>query len=333
VAWSGQMPMIAPPEGELGRRAGTPGTLDHLFVLRGDRADRAAEIEVGVDELAQPGRVAGENRRPALDGQLGESGHRLDHLAVSPLVAGAEVVVDHLGRLAHVGAVGNVERRQERGVERLVHAALEAAARLHPLAVEVHVDQAFVHLDHAVLQAGRDPQLLSLHRQHQRRLYPARDLDAVELRQAAERGHDDRAGAGQPDLPGDVGLVADGEIPLVKPLFSGLTVLDEPLDRRLDQPDPAVVAVQLHVVGQLPDRAEAALVFLAPDDLHLVPLVERHLGLEVRHDDRDRLAVVAVRRVADQAGAGVRLLPDQEHGHRSAGPLPRLATYDRNAGP
>ena len=84
------------------------------------------------------------------------------------------------------------------------------------LAAEVHVDQPFVDLMHAVLQAGGDAQLVALDRQDQRRLHLERDLDVVELHQAAQRGDDDRARPGQAHLARDRGLVADGEVPVVQ---------------------------------------------------------------------------------------------------------------------
>ena len=221
--------------------------------------------------------------------------------------------MDHFGRLAHLRTVGNVQRRQQPGLQRLVHPALVTAMFLHPIPVEIHVDQALVGLHHAVLQPGRDPQLLGLDRQYQRRLYLKRNRDLVELHQAAERGRDDRAGAGQADLSGDVGLVADREILVVQTMSLTPAVLDELLDRRLHQPDPAVVAVQTDVVDQVVHRVEAALILLAEDQLQPVPFVKRHPGVKVADRKGQRLAVVPVRRIADQAGPRVGVFADQEH--------------------
>ena len=52
------------------------------------------------------------------------------------------------------------------------------------------------------------PQLLLLDEQHERWLHLERELDVVELHQAAQRGDDDRAGAGEADLPRNRRLVA-----------------------------------------------------------------------------------------------------------------------------
>jgi hypothetical protein len=79
-------------------------------------------------------------------------------------------------------------------------------------------------------------------------------------------------------------------------------VFHEPLDGRLDQPDAAVVAVQAHVAGQLEHRVELRAVVVGQHDLDRVPLVEHDLGPVVADAERDRLAVVAVGRVAEQAG-------------------------------
>src|SRR5262249_20326378 len=106
------------------------------------------------------------------------------------------------------------------------------------------------------------------------------------------------------------------------------------------EPDAAVVAVQVYVPHQVLHRAEAVLVLVGPDDLEVLPLVEDDLGPEVAHDQRDGLAVVAVGRVADQAGPGVGALPQEPHrtapirppGRRAAG-APSRAAPARAAGP
>ena len=93
-----------------------------------------------------------------------------------------------------------------------------------------------------------------------------------------------------------------------------ITVLDELLDGGLDQANAPVVAVQLDVADQILDRLEPALILLAGDHLDLIPLVERHLRVKISDDQRDRLAVIAVGRVADQPCPSVRSLANQQHG-------------------
>ncbi len=112
----------------------------------------------------------------------------------------------------------------------------------------------------------------------------------------------------------DVGLVADGEVAVVQDVALTTAIVGELLDRSFDQTQAAVVAVQADVVDQFLERVEAALIILAGNQFHLVPLVERHLGRKVAHDRRQRLAVVTVGRIADQTGAGVRALADDQHG-------------------
>ena len=227
--------------------------------------------------------------------------------------------MDHLRRLARVGRVGHVERRQEGRIERLVDPAAEPGDRLHLLPREVHVDQPLVDLDHAVLEPGGDAQLVGLHRQDQGRLDALGDFDPVKFHQAAEGGHDDRARAGQPDLPWDVALVADREVSIVEPETLLLAILDESLYGGLHQADAAVIAVQVDVLRKLFNGSEPAVIFLAEDDLHLVPFVKRRFGPVVADDERDRLAGVAVGRVSDQPRPGVGPLADQEHGPASSG--------------
>jgi hypothetical protein len=45
-------------------------------------------------------------------------------------------------------------------------------------------------------------------------------------------------------------------------------MLDEALDRRLDQPDPAVIAVEANVADELVDGIELRAVVVGEDDLH-----------------------------------------------------------------
>jgi hypothetical protein len=111
-----------------------------------------------------------------------------------------------------VVAVGEVQRGQQRGVEPFVRIALEPVHHLLPLDPEVHGDEPLVDLDDAVLKPGRDGELLLLDGEDEGGLGGERDGDVVELHQAAQGGHDDRAGSGQADLPRDRGLVADREV-------------------------------------------------------------------------------------------------------------------------
>ena len=79
------------------------------------------------------------------------------------------------------------------------------------------------------------------------------------------------------------------------------TILDELLDRRLDQPNPAVVAVQFDVAHQFLDGAKATAILLREDDLHVFPFVQHDLGPEIPHDHRERLPVVSVRWIPHQS--------------------------------
>src|SRR5207253_11480491 len=108
----------------------------------------------------------------------------------------------------------------------------------------------------------------------------------------------DGTGAREPDLARDVAVIAHREIALVQRETLAVAELDELLDGRLDQAQPAVVAVQLDVTDEVLDRAETTVVLLGPDQLDVLPLVEDDLGTEVAHAQRYGLAVVAVGRVA-----------------------------------
>jgi len=93
-------------------------------------------------------------------------------------------------------------------------------------------------------------------------------------------------------------------------------ILGEFFHRRLDQPDAAVVAVQLHVADEFVDRPKRVPALLAEDQFDVVPFVENDLGVIVLDDDGDGPAVVAVGRVANQSGSSKRTAAEYEHGNQ-----------------
>src|SRR5207247_6820953 len=75
--------------------------------------------------------------------------------------------------------------------------------------------------------------------------------------------------------------VCSSDLPLVEGVPLGLAVLGELLDGGLDERDAAEVAVHLHVVDQVVDRAEAVLVLVGPDQLQVLPRSEeRRVGTD-----------------------------------------------------
>ena len=224
--------------------------------------------------------------------------------------------MDHFGRFALVPAIGNVQRRQQSGIERFILAVREAMILPHPRPVEIHIDQTFIDLRDPVLQSGGDTQFLGLHAKHQRRLNFAGNSDPIEFHEASQRGDDNRAGAGQPDLPRDVALVANRKVLRVQRKSLAATVFDELLDGGLHQPDPAVVTVQADIADQFVDRVESGLIVPAENDLDAVPFVKGDFRVEVAHNQGQRLAEVAVRGIADQPGTCTSPFSDQLHGRR-----------------
>ena len=92
--------------------------------------------------------------------------HRIDDFFLAPIEPRADVVVKHLGRLAERVVIGQINRRQQRRIERFVVIALETAHVVLARRIEIHVDQAFIDLDHAILQAGGDAEFFTLNGQH-----------------------------------------------------------------------------------------------------------------------------------------------------------------------
>jgi hypothetical protein len=75
------------------------------------------------------------------------------------------------------------------------------------------------------------------------------------------------------------------------------------LDGGLDQPHAAVIAVALDVLEQVRHVLELQPVAGLRQDADARRLVERDARAEVPHHERQRLAVIAVGRVADEGGA------------------------------
>ena len=209
--------------------------------------------------------------------------------------------------------IGHVERWQEVDRHRFISVARQAANIPFLLLGEIHVDQTFVNLDDTVLQSAGDAEFLFFHGQNQRRLRFARDLDPVEFHEAAQRRHDQRAGAGHSDLSRNVRLIANGEVALVKRQLVGLTVLNKAFDGGFDQPNAAVVAVEFYILRQVVDGTEPRAVILGEHDVHGIPLIQHSLRPEVAHNQRDRLAVITVGRITEESGSGEGAFTNDEH--------------------
>ena len=74
-------------------------------------------------EARQPPRIPAEQRLARRRRQARDAPHAADDLFVAAVEPLADVVVEHLGRLAEALMVRDVERRQQRRIERLVPVA------------------------------------------------------------------------------------------------------------------------------------------------------------------------------------------------------------------
>ena len=207
-----------------------------------------------------------------------------------------------LRAFAQVGAVGDVQIRQRGGVHGGVFAV---APPLHQIAREIHVNQAFVHENHAVLQTRVHAQFPGFGFERQVGLDRLRNLDFVKAHQSAQRRGDDRRRAAQPQPQRDVRFVFDGEIAVVQGDAPGGAVSGKTHQQRADEADASVVPA--------PERRLAEVGEVLPDgDIHRRGLdfepragIEQDAGAEVLEREGDRLAEIAVGRVAQQSGAGV----------------------------
>ncbi len=160
--------------------------------------------------------------------------------------------------------------------------------------VKVHVDDAFVGLDDAVLKAGADVQFLFLDAEDERRLQMFGDGYAVELHQRPQGGRDNGAGAGQAHQARNVRGKADGEGAVGQSELVLAAIVVEFLDGGLDEPHAAVVAVQSHVSQKGRDGIKAGQIAVARQNLEMRAFPERHGGAEIANQAGDGLAEVAV---------------------------------------
>jgi len=210
--------------------------------------------------------------------------------------------MENFGALGEFGGVGDVERWQQGGVDLLVMAV---ALLGEVFLAEIHEHHAFVGLDHPVLETGGDAEFLGFHRKDEVGEHGGADAHTVVGHQSAEAGGDDGARSGHADVVRDVGVVADGEVVGVETDAALPAVVVKPFHRGLEEAQAAVISERPRVFHQIADAFETH--FVAPgrfdDQLRRFP--KGNFRRKIADDERDRLAVVAVGRIADQAGTGV----------------------------
>src|SRR5258706_719792 len=160
-----------------------------------------------------------------------------------------------VAHLRALGIVGDVERWKLRGAQRLVDSV---AAGFEQLAIEIHVDDAFIRLDDAILKAGADSELFLLDRERQPGEKVLGDFHVVELHEGAEGRDDDRAVAGEADESGAIGFEGDREVAVLELDIIVVAVIAEALDGGFDEAHATVVAVERYVAEEGLDIVESA---------------------------------------------------------------------------
>lgn len=301
----------APGAGEFGADADGSGGFDHADVAGVERAETAAEVEVFVEEGADAAGAVGEEHEFDLFGEIGPALDGGADLLIAAVVACAHVVVEDLGAFGEVCGVGDVEWREERGVEGFVEAVAET---VHESGVEVHEDDAFVDLDDAVLEPGGDIEFDFFCGEDEGRERVEGDLDVVEAHEGAEAGGDDGGGACEADVVWDIAAVGEPEVACWEGDAFGFAVIGEDLAGGFEEPDPAVVAEALDVVAELGETEELGVVAVVGDDIDDWVFLDGDASGEVADDEGDGFTVVTVGGIADEAGAGVGEEFDCGHG-------------------
>ena len=301
--------------GEFGADADGASGFDHANVAGVERAETAAEIEVFVEEGADAAGAVGEEHEFDLFCEIGPALDGGADLLIAAVVASAHVVVEDLGAFGEVCGVGDVEGREERGVEGFVEAVAET---VHEGGVEVHEDDAFVDLDDAVLEPGGDIEFDFFGGEDEGRERVERDLDVVEAHEGAEAGGDDGGGACEADVVGDIAAVGEAEVAGGEGDAFGFAVIGEDLAGGFEESDPAVVAEALDVVAELGETEEVGVVAVVGDDFDDWVFLDGDASGEVADDEGDGFTVVTVGGIADETGAGVGEVFDCGHGKGGA---------------
>src|SRR5206468_6186050 len=125
--------------GEVRAGAARACGIDHLYLPDGQREDGAADVEILVDEPRQPAGVAVEKHPTRGRGEVGDTPHAIHYVRVAAAEALLRVVMKHLGGLAEPVMVGQIEWRQQRGIERFVLVVPQLVELTLVLRAEVHV--------------------------------------------------------------------------------------------------------------------------------------------------------------------------------------------------
>ena len=247
--------------------------------------------------------LAGDNGVTSKPRVFREFAHGLDEIALLFVVEDAELVVVDAGEFRAVGSVRDVELRQAVRREAFVDAVV---IRLEIVFGEIHVHEAVVDLDDAVLHAALDAEILfGLPAERGPQFEGDLVGHFVEFHKRLEGGGADGAGAAHADKLRDFRRIADGEIPARQVDVMLDAVFVELADRGFDKADAAVVAEAFDFLHHGAQAGEFAVVFAIVFDADFRAFINGDGAGEVRKGEGDGLAVVAVRRVAEKACAAV----------------------------
>mmetsp|Transcript_96634 Transcript_96634/g.277504 ORF Transcript_96634/g.277504 Transcript_96634/m.277504 type:complete len:287 (-) Transcript_96634:679-1539(-) len=256
--------------------------------------------------------------------------HRVQDLGILGVPAGTDVRVDLAG-IRRIRLVGDEERQGAEPLEATLRQPLvpAVAVLLHVLCIEVHEDQAFVHLHHAILQTGLDADLL-LHREDKGRLLLQRNVirgEVVEFHEGLEQRSHNRAAACKTNLARNVRVIPRREVLAGQGDAAGGAELLEPLASGHQQAGASIVAFPPADEVQVCEAAEGGwVVERMRQKPQLFAFPKLHGRPEVPHRHSDGLAVEAVARVAHQPHTSIRLRPNMPDG-----PAPRLAELPAEA--
>ena len=242
----------------------------------------------------------------ALLGDVGEFGHRRKDVGLLLLEEALDLLVCLARILRPLRIEGDVDILEQSGVEFFVDAAVVGQDVVF---AEVHEDEAAVHLDDAVLEAAVDAELVPLRLKADcRRVVlgdaPFSDWHLVEPAEGLQHSRADGRGAGKAHQARDVRAVFRREVAFgdLDAVFEA--VFEEELRHGLQHADATVVAKEAQIVDQLFRRIEHRIVHLAWHEAHPGGLRERQVDTVVREGEGQRLAEIAVRRIAEQSRTG-----------------------------
>ena len=98
---------------------------------------------------------------------MGEVAHRIDNHWFTAMIAAPDIIVKGLGGFTELVVVRNIKGWQKGRVQPFISIEGDSVSLALGQFTEIHIYQAFITLDHPILQTGRNTEFFCFNRQYQ----------------------------------------------------------------------------------------------------------------------------------------------------------------------